>query len=94
MQFTAPCAELDAMSPESSNPVEASSNEEDVDNLREEGDDRWMSDHNTDDNPHVNVTVADEDSFVKSIKVQNTSNVESITVTVFDEEGNKVHILY
>ena len=77
------------MSPESNNPVSASSNNENVNNMKEEGDDRWVSD-STDDSPSVDITVADNDSFIKSVTVQNTTNVESITITVYDEEGNEV----
>ena len=87
--ITAPCSEVDAMSPESNNPVSASSNNENVNNMKEEGDDRWVSD-STDDSPSVDITVADNDSFIKSVTVQNTTNVESITITVYDEEGNEV----
>lgn len=84
-----PCAEADAMSPESNNPVSASSNNEDVNNMKEEGDDRWVSD-NTDYSPTVNITVADNDSFIKYVTVQNTTNVQSITITVYNEEGTQV----
>ena len=80
------------MSPESNNPVEASSNNDNVDSMKEEGDNRWVSDI-TDDNPSVNITVAEEDSFVESVTVQNTTNVDSITVTVYNEEGEKVNLL-
>ena len=71
--------------------MEASSNNDNVDNMKEEGlDDLWISDI-TDENPSVNITVADEDSFVKSVTVQNTTNVDYITVTVYNEEGEMVY---
>ena len=77
------------MSPDSNNPVLASSNQAEVPNLKSEGDERWIS-RIHDDNPSFNITVADENSFIKIVNVQNTSNVATIIVQVYDEEGKKV----
>ena len=85
----APCADVDAMSPESNNNVDTSSNKADANNMKEEGDARWVSD-SSDETPSVTIEVADNDSFIKSVSITNTTNVDSVTVTVFDEAGNQV----
>ena len=76
------------MAPDSSNPVTTSSNEELADNMKEEGDDRWESgDEST---PDVTVTVAYNNSFIKSVQIENTTNVDTVTVYVIDEDDNVV----
>ena len=78
------------MSPDSSNEVTTSSNQELSDNMKEEGDDRWTS--GNEQTPTVTVEVAYEDSFIKTVKIENSTNVASVTIYVIDEDGNEVSV--
>ena len=79
------------MSPDTSNDVTTSSNQELSDNMKEEGDDRWTSGDET--TPTVTVEVAYEDSFIKTVKIENTTNVDSVTIYVIDEDGKISQII-
>ena len=76
------------MSPTSGNEVVTSSNQDDADNMKNEGDERWVS--GEEDSPYVEVNVAYEDSFITSVKIQNTSNVDSFIIEVYDQDGELV----
>lgn len=80
------------MAPEQNNPVVASSNNDNVDDLRSEESPRWESNPEEDnfDDVTVTVTVSDEDSFVNEVSVDRTQNIDNITVTLVDSEGNVV----
>ena len=82
------------MLPEYNNPVETSSNNENADDLRSEETPRWESNPEEDnnENPTITVTVSEEDSFISEVTLDRTQNIDSITVTVVDEEGNEVSI--
>ena len=81
------------MSPEMGFPVVASSNNDDVDNLKSEEAPRWESDPTVDSSPKVTVTVSpEENTYIKEVLVSSTQNVDSITVRVIDRYGNEVRI--
>ena len=83
----------DVMSSPTDAPIEASSNSDNVDNLREEDTDVWES--NPEDetsNPTVTITVSDADSFIDDVVITGTTNVEAVKITVIDESGNEVSI--
>ena len=69
--------------------MNSSSNIDDVEKLFEDDDDKWTS-AEEDSNPTVTVTVSDEDSFIKDITVEDSSNVVAVEVTVYDENGEEV----
>ena len=83
------------MSPDSHRPVVTSSSQEDADNLKSEESPRWESNPEEDDfnNPTISVDVSDEDSYISEVELQRTGNVDTVTVTVYDSEGNEVSTL-
>ena len=83
------------MSPDSDRPVVTSSNQEDADNLKSEENPRWESNPEEDDfnNPTISVDVSDEDSYISEVELQRTGNIDTVTVTVYDSEGNEVSTL-
>ena len=74
-------------------PIEASSNSDNVENLREDDSDVWESNPEEETSkPTVTITVSDENSFVDEVEVTGTTNVESLTVTIIDENGQEVNV--
>ena len=74
-------------------PIEASSNSDNVENLREDDSDVWESNPEEETSkPTVTITVSDENSFVDEVEVTGTTNVESVTVTIIDENGQEVKV--
>ena len=82
----------DVMSSPNDVPIKASSNNDNVENLKDEDSDVWESNPEEDSstNPTITITVSDADSFIDDVEVTGTSNIESITVNVIDQNGNKV----
>ena len=82
------------MSPELNNPVVTSSNQEDADYLRTEESPRWESVPEEDTTPTITVTLSEQDTFVNEVIVDRTQNVDFITVTVIDSEGQEVRLRF
>ena len=78
------------MQPETSYPKETSSNSDNKSGLSDPEEEPWTPDEN-DESPTVTINIDDdEDKFIESVTVTGTENVESVTVTVVDEDGSEV----
>ena len=78
------------MQPETGYPIKPSSNTDDKDGLSDPSEDPWTSDPE-DENPSVEIVIdGEEDKYIEEITITDTENVESVTVTVVDEDGNEV----
>ena len=93
MPFSAVCENV--MTPEGGFPIEVSSNPDDKDKLQDSEEGPWQSipsDEEDGSNPSITVTVTDDnqDKYVDDVIITGTTNVESVTVTVYDESGKEV----
>ena len=78
------------MQPETTYPKETSSNSDDKDGLTDPDAEPWSPDED-DNTPTVTITIDDEeDKFIESVTVTGTENVDSVTVTIVDEDGSEV----
>ena len=78
------------MQPETGYPIKPSSNKDDKDGLSDPSEDPWTPDPE-DENPSVEIVIdGEEDKQIEEITITDTENVESVTVTVVDEDGNEV----
>ena len=91
INIIAPCDEIDAMEPSLNNPLESTSNDEDLDLLRSNETESWESNPQEDNEPTITVTVSETDSVVKSLSVKDSENIDSITVTVYNSTGEEVN---
>ena len=82
------------MSPEGGFPVEVSSNTGDKDNLKSQDGKVWESNPSDESytKPTVTITVTDDnqDKFVDDIIITGSTNVASVTVTVYDENDEVI----
>ena len=84
----------DVMNSTSDVPIEASSNNDNVENVKGNDENVWESNPEEESsNPSITITVSEEDSFIDEVVVTGTSNVESVTITVIDENGQEVSSL-
>ena len=78
------------MAPETGYPIKPSSNTDDKDGLSDPSEDPWRPDRG-DENPSVTITVdTEEDKFIESVIIDDTKNVESVTVVIVNEDGSEV----
>ena len=80
------------MTPESDFPIVASSNNDDVNNVKDDTE-VWTSnpaDENGS-NPTLTITVSDEDTYVEEVVVD-TDNVITVTVSIVNKEGVTVSL--
>ena len=71
-------------------PIEASSGIDRVMYLKETDQLRWKS--NPEDlNPTLTITVSDENSYIDEVEVIGVQYIESMILTVIDEDGNEVN---
>ena len=77
------------MQPKSTYPKETSSNSGDKSGLTNPDDEPWTPDED-DKEPTVTITIDDENKFIDSVTLTGTDNVNSVSVTVVDEDGNEV----
>ena len=87
--YSAPCDEIDAMEPSLNNPIVASSGQNEVDKLRTDVSGRWNS-NPEDTTPTLSITVAEFDSVVQTVLIEDTRNVRSVVVTVYDSNNLEV----
>ena len=77
------------MQPETGYPIETSSNPDGKPGFSAPDEDPWTPDED-DESPTVTITVDDEDTYIESLKITTTDNVQSVTVIIVDAEGNEV----
>ena len=71
--------------------IKASSGMDSVMYLKETDQLKWKSNPEEDLNPSLTITLSDENSFIDEVEVIGVQYVESMTLTVIDEDGNKVN---
>ena len=91
--LSAPCTKSNVMTAESNFPLEASSNQEKADGLKDPTKQAWTSSP-SDPNPTITATVAESDSLVTDINLPDTTNVEEVTTTVLRQDGTVVSSQY
>ena len=77
------------MQPETSYPINTSSNTDGKPGLSNPDKDAWSPDEN-DKEPSVSITVDDEDKYIDSVTITETENVGTVTVVVINEDGTEV----
>ena len=86
--FLAKCAYT--MQPETTYPIDTSTNTGDKSGLSDPDAEPWRPDED-DESPTATITVdGEENTFIESVKVTSTENVDSVTVTVTDVDNNEV----
>lgn len=82
------------MSPTSNLLIQANSNDKDVGNLKDKDSAVWKSnpaDVNVDSpNPSLQVKLPEDARVVATVTVTGTENVNSVIITVIDDDGKKV----
>ena len=81
------------MEPETGYPKEASTNPDGATGLSNPNEDPWTP-ADGDESPSVTITISDEDTFIESATITGTENVESVTVVVVEENGDKVGLKF
>ena len=81
---------------ESTYPKTASTNDDSKDGLSDPNEDPW-SPSEDDDEPSVTVSINDEDGeedLIESVKITGLENVDEVTVTVVDSNGDEVSVCF
>ena len=78
---------------ESTYPKTVSTGDDSKPGLSDPNENTW-SPSEDDDEPSVTVTVSDDevDDYIESVKITGLENVDEVTVTVVDSDGEKVNI--
>ena len=87
--FPVECYEEDAMAIGSSTEVESNTNPVDVLLLKDESSQRWVSTVAESAEPTVTITLQ-ETMTVMSVLLKNTQNIDQISATLLDSQGNEV----
>ena len=78
------------MNPDSDNTVVVSSNPDDANDMKDVGGESWTS-SSSDTTPTVTIQVADEDSFIKTVEIDDVhDSVTTVNVAVYNKNNEEV----